>query len=91
MCAFQNIIQYKEIEGVRGSVVGWGTKVQAGRSWVSVPIRWIFFNLPNLSSRIIPMGSTQPLTEISIRNVPVGEGPLTRKADNLTAIFEPIV
>jgi hypothetical protein len=28
----------------RGSVVGWGTMLQAGRSRVRVPMRWIFFN-----------------------------------------------
>jgi hypothetical protein len=29
--------------GARGSVVGWGTMLQAGRSRVRVPMRWIFF------------------------------------------------
>jgi hypothetical protein len=28
--------------GARGSVVGWGTMLQAGRSRVRVPMRWIF-------------------------------------------------
>jgi hypothetical protein len=37
------------------------------------------------------LGSTQPLTEISTRNLPGGEGRPARKADNLTAICEPIV
>jgi hypothetical protein len=37
------------------------------------------------------LGSTQPLIEMSTRNLPGGkEGPV-RKADNLTAIYEPIV
>jgi hypothetical protein len=35
--------------------------------------------------------STQPLTEMSTRNIPGGEGRPARKADNLTAIYEPIV
>jgi hypothetical protein len=35
--------------------------------------------------------STQPLTEMSTRNNPGGEGLPARKADNLTAICEPIV
>jgi hypothetical protein len=30
-----------------GSVVGWGTMLQAGRSRFRVPMRWIFYNLPN--------------------------------------------
>jgi hypothetical protein len=35
------------------------------------------------------LGSTQPLTEMSTRNIPVGKGRPARKADNLTAICEP--
>jgi hypothetical protein len=30
--------------GARGSVVDWGTVLQAGRSRDRVPMRWIFFN-----------------------------------------------
>jgi hypothetical protein len=36
------------------------------------------------------LGSTQPLTEMSTRNIPGGKGRLARGADNLTAICEPI-
>jgi hypothetical protein len=36
------------------------------------------------------LGSTQPLTEMSTRNIPGGEGRPARKADSLTAICEPI-
>jgi hypothetical protein len=32
----------------------------------------IFFNLPNPSSRTMALGSTQPLTEMSTRNLPEG-------------------
>jgi hypothetical protein len=35
--------------------------------------------------------STRPLTEMSGRNLPGVEGPAGRKAENLTAICEPIV
>jgi hypothetical protein len=35
--------------------------------------------------------STQPLTEMSTRNLPGGKGQPARKADNLTAICEPII
>jgi hypothetical protein len=35
--------------------------------------------------------STQPLKEMSTRNLPVGKGQPARKADNLIAICEPIV
>jgi hypothetical protein len=37
------------------------------------------------------LGSSQPLTEMSTRNLPGGERRPERKADNLTAICEPIV
>jgi hypothetical protein len=53
--------------------------------------RWgEFLNLPNLSGR------TQPLTEMSTRNIKIkmflgSKVRLVRKADNLTAIYEPIV
>jgi hypothetical protein len=36
------------------------------------------------------LGSTQPLTEMSTRNIPEGKGHPARKADSLTAICEPI-
>jgi hypothetical protein len=37
------------------------------------------------------LGLTQPLTEMSTRNLPGGKRLPVRKADNLTAIYEPIV
>jgi hypothetical protein len=46
--------------------------LQAGRLRVRVPMRWIFFNWPNPSSRTMALGSTQPLTEMSTRNLPGG-------------------
>jgi hypothetical protein len=55
-----------------GSLVGLGTILQAGRSRVRVPMRWIFFNWPNPSSRTMALGSTQPLTEMSTRKIPGG-------------------
>jgi hypothetical protein len=50
-----------------------------------------FFNLPNPSSRTVALGSTQPLTEISTRNLYGGKGRPARKAYNFIAICEPIV
>jgi hypothetical protein len=50
-----------------------------------------FFNLLNPSSRTMALESTPPLTEISTRNLPVGKGLPTRKADKLTVICEPNV
>jgi hypothetical protein len=51
----------------------------------------IFFNRLNPSSRIITLGSTEPLTEMSTRNLPWGKGRPAPKADNFAAICEPIV
>jgi hypothetical protein len=48
------------------------TKLQAGRSQVRVPMRWIFFNWPDPSSRTMALQSTQPLTEMSTRKIPGG-------------------
>jgi hypothetical protein len=50
-----------------------------------------FFDLPNPSRRIMALRSTQPLTEMSTRNLPGGKGRPARRADNRTAICEPIV
>jgi hypothetical protein len=50
-----------------------------------------FSNLPNPSNRTMDLGFTQPLTETSTRNPPGGEARPVCKADNLTAIREPIV
>jgi hypothetical protein len=37
------------------------------------------------------LGSTQPLAEMSTKNLPGGRGRPARKADNLASIYEPIV
>jgi hypothetical protein len=76
----------------RGSVLGWGTMLQAGRSACSIPDEVIgFFNLPNPSSRTMALGSTQPLTEMSARKLPEAKGRPARGADYFTAICKPIV
>jgi hypothetical protein len=49
-----------------------------------------FFN-PNPSRRTMALGSTQPVTEMSNRNLPGGKRRPEIMADNLTAIREPIV
>jgi hypothetical protein len=74
-----------------GNIVSSGTMLQAGRSWVRFPDVTGFINWPYPSSRNMALGSTQPLAEMSTRNIPVGKGRPARKADNLTAICEPIV
>jgi hypothetical protein len=66
--------------------------LQVGRSWVRFPRRSLdFFNLSNPSSRTMAQGLTQPLTEMSTRNLLGGEGRPGRKADNITATCELIV
>jgi hypothetical protein len=62
--------------------------LQAGGSPVRVPDEVDFFNLPNPSSRTMVLGSTQPLTEMSTRNLSGGKKRPARRADNLTAICE---
>jgi hypothetical protein len=58
--------------------------LQAERSPVRVLDEVNFFNLSNPSSRTMALGSTQPLTEMSTRNVPVGKKRPARRADNLS-------
>jgi hypothetical protein len=65
--------------------------LQAGKSPVRVSDEVNFSNLPNPSSRIMALVSTQPLTEMSIRNLPEGKKRPARRADNLAAISEPNV
>jgi hypothetical protein len=43
--------------------------VQTGRPWDCVSIRLIVSNLPNPSGRTMALGSTQPLTKLSTRNL----------------------
>jgi hypothetical protein len=65
--------------------------LQAGRSPVRIPDQVNFLNLPNPSSRTMALGLSQPLTEMSTRNLPGGKKRPARRADNLAAICEPNV
>jgi hypothetical protein len=65
--------------------------LQAGRSPVRVPGEVDLFNLPNPSSRTVALGSIQPLTETSTRNLRGGKKRPAHRADNLAAIYEPNV
>jgi hypothetical protein len=65
--------------------------LQARKSRVRFPMRSLnFFDWPNLSSLIMALGTTQPLTEMITRNLPGGKRRPARKAD-VTANSEPIV
>jgi hypothetical protein len=57
----------------------------------SIPDEVIEFFLPIPSGRIMALGLTQPLTEMSSRNLPGGKGRPARKDDSLTPICELIV
>jgi hypothetical protein len=65
--------------------------LQAERTRVPVPMRWIFFNLPNPSGRTMTLGLTQSLTEMSTMNLkkkkPGGKVRPARRADHLPAIY----
>jgi hypothetical protein len=75
-----------------GHAVSWLRHYATSRKVAgSNPYEVDFFNLPNPSSRNMALGSTQPLTEKSTRNLPGAKGLPARKADNPTAIHEPIV
>jgi hypothetical protein len=63
------VVNRYPFSGLNWYVLCQGTMLQAGRSRVRVPMRWIFFNLPNPSSRIMALGSAQPLMEMSTRNL----------------------
>jgi hypothetical protein len=66
--------------------------LQVGRSRIQFPMTSLDFSIgPNPSSRTMALGSNQRLTEMSDRNLSAGKGWPARKADNLTAICEPIV
>jgi hypothetical protein len=74
------------------AVVGWGTMLQAGRSQVPFPMRSLEFSIDLiLPAAIWPLASTQPLAELSTRNLTEDKGRPARKADKLAAICEPII
>jgi hypothetical protein len=64
--------------------------LQAGRARVLFLMRSLDFSIDLIFSSV-RLGSTQPLTEMSTRNLPGGKGRPAPKADKLTAICEPIV
>jgi hypothetical protein len=66
--------------------------LQARRSQVQFAMRSLDFSIDLiLPAATMALGSTQPLTEMSTRNLPGGKGQPVHKADNRTAICEPIV
>jgi hypothetical protein len=80
-----------QFPGGRDSVVDWDIMLQARRSPVRVRDKVDCLNLPNPFRLTMALGSTQPLTKMSTRNLPGGKKRPTGRADNLTAICEPNV
>jgi hypothetical protein len=76
--------------GAGGSLHDSSTMLKS-ESWGSSRHEVFFFNLPNPTSRTMALGSTQPLTEITTRNLPECKKRTTRKAKNLTATCKPTV
>jgi hypothetical protein len=66
-----------------------GTNLVEFMRLIRFPFR--IFHTPNSSSHIMALVSTQPLTEMSTRNLPGGKGRLAPMAHKFTAIWEPIV
>jgi hypothetical protein len=74
------------------SAVGSGTMLQAGKSLIRFPVRSLKFLIDvTLPAATMDLGSTQPLTEMSTRNLPVEKWRPAHKVDKLTTICEPIV
>jgi hypothetical protein len=61
-CSFQFM-------GACGSIVGWGIMLQARRLRDQIPMRWIFKIYLILPVALLALGSTQPLAEMSTRNI----------------------
>jgi hypothetical protein len=71
---FSNQTSYfRTLVDAHGSVVGSGTMLQANSSRNRVRMDF-FSHLPNPSSCTMALGSTQPLTEMSTRNLPGVKG-----------------
>jgi hypothetical protein len=76
ICVWKNLIFGSSFKkGENGNVVGWGTVLQTGRSWIRFLMMSLHFcNWPNPSSRTMALGSTQYLTEMGTGNLPGGGG-----------------
>jgi hypothetical protein len=74
----------------RSSVVGWSTYATSRKVPGSIPDVIAFFSWPKPTTRTMAIESTQPLIEMSTRNLPGHKGRPARKADNLTAICQSI-
>jgi hypothetical protein len=73
-----------------GSVVGWGTMLKAGRSWVRFPMRSLdCFSIDLMLPAVLWPWGWPSLYQKWVAGIFCGQS--VRKADNLTAICEPTV
>jgi hypothetical protein len=63
------ILPIPSCDGARGSVVGWSTMLQDGRSRLWFPMSLDILNVSNPSSRTMSVGFIQFLREMSARNL----------------------
>jgi hypothetical protein len=76
----------------RNLFIGFNFNATSRKVAGSIPNETVgFFSRFNFSSLTMALESTQPLTEMSTANLPGGKGRPALKADNLTAIFKPII
>jgi hypothetical protein len=81
----KNLNVYVSIHAVRSWLRHYATSQKVAGSSTMWWIFSVYLILP------AALGSTQPLTEMSTRKLPGDKGRPVRKAENLTAICEPIV
>jgi hypothetical protein len=75
------------VSWVRGGVIGSGIMTQALWPRVRFPTRSLDFSIDLIPlSPTMDLGSTQPLTEMSVKNLIGGKGRPVCKGDNLSAI-----
>jgi hypothetical protein len=77
--------------GARGTVVGWGTILQAGRSWVRFLMRSLYFSIDLILPAALWSWDRLSLWQKWVPGIFLGgDGRPARKADSLTAVCEPI-
>jgi hypothetical protein len=84
-------VPYSIWSGARGSVVSLSHYASSRKVAAPTPDALDVFNLLSPFSRTVTLRSTQPLTEMSTRDLPEGKRRPARKAENFTANCEPTV
>jgi hypothetical protein len=73
--------------GVRDGTVGWGTALKTGRSRVRFPMISLVFFVGIILLVAMALRSTQPLTEMSTKNISLGERRPVRKVGKLSTFM----